>query len=574
MMFRNVTLLLAFSWFFLGTAISQTLSVNEQKLETAVKIYNGITSSVNDLHSGSARLDSEISAIEIRIKEAEVLLNQITSPETENLEKTVRYFRNNLQYQHGYMFGLTGNMEKMIELLAPCSEFFENTGSSYFPLKYSFEGKSFSIKYENFEYTRGVYFSAVTEGYVTLKLEDKAILAGRPGVPICKDAYTKALLINNLNIAKFRVGQFDQEMVDYSLEYMTAFLSLEKEDQTRLDSFNLGCDKAWSYLTKAIEKNPAIGDQGVSYSRAAALLVRANEKELSAQAYQKALDAGYSEKNFLFEVARSGVYSSRISKGRACDMLSASGNLSCSEMEQLSNIYKDLGNSSQAEALSKKAKKCSTQALKMENRSNGGGFHLYLGTYPLRYLGHKNYRDYGAVLGFTAGKFMMNASYMIVNKNLYAWTDMSMQSISDKSSDKYYWSGEQIDVAFRFSPSKFERTRTQVYFGPQFGYSNRKLSDIHSDVTNPVTNTTEYGVVFNPIDQQYQLALNIGQFVGGKGVGMDFNFSVGGSYCNFDLNKPAYDLDNFTFSHGYLDNRTEWHWGIVLRLNFTVGLYL
>jgi hypothetical protein len=80
--------------------------------------------------------------------------------------------------------------------------------------------------------------------------------------------------------------------------------------------------------------------------------------------------------------------------------------------------------------------------------------------------------------------------------------------------------------------------------------------------------------VFEPLDTQYHLALNYGAFTTSKFLALDMNISLGASYSNFSLENPAYNLKDFTFSHAYLDNRDEWHWGLVLKFNVTMGLYL
>ncbi len=553
---------------------AQVSTENDLKIENAVKIYNEIKAEVDLLQFNTQRTQPDLKRVENRINESLAILSGIVDPETDDQLKVVRYFSNNLRYQNGFLYGIYGHNSRMMELLATCKEFFDQSGSSYFPLRYKFESKNYIIKYEDFSYTRGQFYTALAEGAVKQNNYDLAIESSRQAVILTGDAFLKMLSFNFLLSTKSKLGQFDNEMVEQSLNMMAGYNNLNSDDKKLVDSFNANYKKGWNYLTDAFDRNASSGDAATAFSRAASLLVKAGDKELAAKAYQRTLDAGNRNKDFLFELASSGEYSSRTLKGRACDMLAASSTLNCGELEKLSGLYSNLGNTGQAEIFSHKALKCNQQAAKSALRSAGGGVHLYLGTYPLRFIGHKNYRDYGGVAGISAGKFMLLGSYMEVRKNLYAWTDMFFKEVEDNSSDKYYWSGQQIDISFRFSPDVFSKKSSTTYFGPQFGYSSRKLSDITSDVTSLSTGLTQTAVLFNPTDTYYQLAFNIGQFSAGKAVGLDINFSLGASYGKFSLDNTSYNLDDFSFSHGYLDNREEWHIGMVMRLNLTMGLFL
>lgn len=553
---------------------AQTYTENEQKLESAVKIYNEIKVEVVKVQENSDRTQSDLNRVVDRIKEGLPILERIASPDTDDQAKTIRYFLNNLRYQQGFLYGVYGLNTQMMDLITPCMEFFNEAGPSYFPLRYKFDNKNYIIKYDDFKYTRGQFYTALAEGALQLRNHDLALESSRQAVKIAEDGFHKMLSFKDLLYTKTKLGQYDREMADESLNMMAGYLSLSSDYKKQMDSFNITYKDGWNFLLDAFNNNSSMSDASNTFARAAAILVAAGDKELASAAYQKSLDAGNRDKEFLFSLASSGEYSTRTLKGRACDMLAASASLNCSEMEKLSALYRELGNTDQAGNFSRKAQKCSQQAAKNAARSGGGGLHLYLGTYPMRFIGHKNYRDYGGVAALSAGKFMLLGSYMKVQKNMYAWTDMFFKEVEDNSGDKYYWSGEQIDVTFRFSPDAFRKKSTTTYFGPQFGYSKRKLTDMHSDVTNITTGATQAGLVFNPLDTYYQLAFNIGEFVGGKAVGMDFNFSLGASYGKFSLDNPAFNLDDFTYSHGYLDNREEWHIGMVMRLSFTIGLFL
>lgn len=561
---------------FIAIAIStsaQNVTSNEQILEKAVKIYNDIPTAVSNFQKSGNFKDSERIRIESRILEAESALDQISNPDNEEMANVVRYFRANLQFENAYLYGIIGNYSKMETYLKQVKTFFDQAEPGFFPLNYKYDGKNYTIKYENFEYTRGEFYSSIAEAETKLKNYDNVPEYSRKGLTIITDSYVRVLVLDFLLVAKSNLKQYDSEMAENAINYMDEYLKLDSKNKNFLDSFNYSYKRGWDFLVQAYDRNPSLGYASSNYAKAATILVKANDRQLAARAYEQALNAGNTDKSFLFEVARAGEFASSGLKSRACNLLSGIS-LTCYEMTSLSGIYSDLGNYDKSQEFEKKARKCASKEAHEAKVGSGSGFHFYLGTYPFRFIGHKDYIDYGGVAGFSAGKVMVLGSYMIVNKNLYAWTDMSMKSINDNSSEQYYWSGDQMNVSIRFSPERFRKGDVASYFGPQFGISNRKLSPIHTDVTNNLTGITVPGMYLEPTDKQYQAALNFGSFVGGKGVGLDFNISVGASYCQFSMNNPDYNLNDFTYSNGYLDNREEWHWGIVLRAGVTVGLFL
>ncbi|NVO18726.1 MAG: hypothetical protein HXX13_03450 [Bacteroidetes bacterium] len=571
----KITLSLALIGILITPSIkAQSLTPDEKYLNDAVHIYDKLNPEVDNLQSSPKREKSAVPKIEKSINQAVALLDNISPAAPEELKKVSRYFRSNLEYDRGYIYGLVGNYKKMNDYLLPVKDFFDNADESYFPLQYKFEDKNYSIAYSNFESIRAVYYSAFSEGCMKMKNYELVPELARKGLSISKDNYVKVLVIDYLITSKSNLGKFDEEMADQSINYINTYNSNDPKDKVALDSFEYSYKRGWDCLLKTFEHNPTITNQGSYYARAATALIKANDNELAGLAYQKALDAGYRDKDFLFEVAQFDAAPNKSLRTRACDALAAIS-LDCYEMDRLAKLYSALGMQKESSAFEKKAHKCEAKNEKMVARGSGGGFHLYLGTYPFRFMSPKDYRDYGAVGGFTAGKFMLLGSYMKVNKNRYAWTDMSFRNISDNTSQNYFWSGKDINLTFRFAtPKKFEKKTTTLYLGPQFGYSERKLSSITTDVTNIATSQTDNAVSFEPLDKQYQLALNYGAISAGKFLAVDFNISLGASYCDFSLENPKYNLKDFKFTHSYLDHRDEWHWGMVLRCNLTIGFYL
>lgn len=312
-------------------------------------------------------------------------------------------------------------------------EFFDQAVTSSFPLRYRFDEKNYIIKYDAFNYTRAKYYSAMGE-WAYKKNDFTGLLDySRSSIVLLSDGFLKLLVNDYLLIAKSRLSQYDREMTDYSLNYITTYLNLDKVDKDYFDSVNYSYTRGWKYLEEALTKAPSSAENG---------------------------------------------------------------------------------------------------------------------------------------------QFMLHGSYMKVQRNMYAWTDMFFKEVDDNSDEDYRWSGQQIDLAFRFSPEKFRKRDVAAYIGPQIGYSTRKLMPVTSDVTNNTTGVTDYAVELEPLDTYYQLGLNMGQFISGKAIGMDYHFSIGAAYGKFSMDHPQCNLNDYTYSHSFLDQREEWHWGLVMRVGVTIGLSL
>jgi len=574
MVFLRYTLVFLFLLVSTRSLYPQSGEFNESKLERAVRLYNSVSSAITDLKGKEVKSESDRVPLDQQIEQALDLLDEISVADYEDLGKAKKYFRTNLIYKKGYLYGFYGNLGRMMEYILPLKDYMDEAGPSLFPIRYRFDEKNYIIKYDDFKYQRGEFYSLLCEGANSQKLYDQLVIYARAGLKITEQPFQKLLIHDFLIRAKINLGQYDEEMSEQSLGFIATYLTMDSDNKAYLDSLKYTHVRGWNYLKDLYDKNPLPGNEGAAFARAATMLVQAGDQELARQAYERAMDKNYSDRSFLFAVLDAGDFSSRTTKVKAINQLAAMNGHSCYDLGRIAGYYRVLGFSEQAGRFDDKSRKCSAQVDRQVRKAGGGGMHLYLGTYPLRFIAHKDYIDYGGVLGITAGKFMLHASYMHVQRNMYAWTDMFFREVDDNSSEKYRWSGQQIDLTFRFSSDDFDEGESVSYIGPQFGYSTRKLMPITSSVTDPLTGVTVPDVRLEPLDTHYQLAVNMGQYVSSKAFAMDFNYSIGASYARFSMDHPTYTLADYTYGHSYLDARNEWHWGLVLRVGFTLGLSL
>ncbi len=574
MQFKLTFLFFAISFFLVQVNEAQSQTSDEITLEKASKMYLSLNLEVENFHKATAMDLSKIPEIENSINQAEALLDDISKVPDKDFSKIVKYLRANLEYNRGVLYAFQNEDKKMINCLLPLKSYFDEANVFYFPIEYTADNLSYTIDYSSFESTRGNYYMALATTCLFNGPVEVVPELCRKGLVVIRNNSAKVKLIHMLLAAKVKLGNIDEELAEQAVNYITTYNEVNSKDTAALISDGYSYIKGYAYLQGSIEQNPKMGNQGSYNARAASGLVKANDNVLAAIAYKKAMEAGYNEKNFLFEVAEYNGMPNTILRKTACNSLAAMNDLACYELGRLSRAYAEIGMQAEASQFGKQAEICTTLKEKQARKAASSRFHLYLGTYPLRLLATKEYRDYGVAGGFTANKFMMLGSYMQVNKNHYSWTDMTIKSIHDNTSGKYYWSGKQLDITFRFTNRKFQRKSASLYWGPQFEYSERKISTLSSDVTNTATGVTNYAVSFEPLDKQYQLALNGGFFNVGKYFAFDFSVSMGTSYCDFSLENPSYNLSDYTFSHSYLNNREEWHWGMVFKVNFTVGIYL
>jgi hypothetical protein len=382
------------------------------------------------------------------------------------------------------------------------------------------------------------------------------------------------LLMAHAMNADLLLVQYNKEAFEFATNLIINYSTLNAEHKDLLNKNNYATpDACYQVMRKFASEDKALYNNGTPFAKVAPILNQINEIELAKDAYNQAIKGGYNDKTFLTEAATFGVSNDRNLALQSLDLLSAlalSGD--CEKFDWISSKYSEIGENNKASLTAKKAAQCRDNIVRAEKKANRN-FHLFLGTYPARYMTQPSKMDYGAVLGILAGKTMINFSAIKVQQKNYFFSDLWLrEKESTLEGYKATWDGYQFDLGFRFSAEKFRPKGTYRYIGPQIGYAKKTLATMESDVTDQQGNMVHQS--FKPIDEQLQLMITTGMISYNKVAAIDLSFSLGAYYGTFSIGHDTYNLDDYTYSNILLDNELNKHWGPIMRINLVVGLML
>lgn len=206
-------------------------------------------------------------------------------------------------------------------------------------------------------------------------------------------------------------------------------------------------------------------------------------------------------------------------------------------------------------------------------RGDEQNFHLYIGTYPIRYMTKPEKMDINGIVGFLTGKTMINITATKMQQKRYYFGDLWLNEWESTDDNwKPTWDGFEGDIAFRFSSERFSETGSFSYMGPRIGYAKKTLSAVKTDVTDRNENVTSQ--TFNPVDEQIQLMFEVGAMAYTRSIGIDLNIAFGTYYGSFGTGNPDFILEENHYSNQLLENEMAKRWGPILKFNFSIGFML
>lgn len=569
-MIRN--LLLVFFVGILGYA-SRGQSQNQKTLQNAVQQYNSFRDEVDNLSKGIT--DDQISVLENTAKKILTKFDSIKSPDDEGMQKVISYFKLNTKFLIGFTYGKAGYIKKCYNELQLLDKDFSFYSTQSFPLRYSFFGKNYIIKYENFQNTLHEYYSAMTELSYKHSNYNDALRFGRISESLNIDnSYLRLTTQNYMLLAKNKQNTKDQEVAELSVLLMESYSKLTEEDIKHTTNFNVDVEKiGWENLRFMLNDNTIQFDKIAFTQRAASALSKAKKNVSASEAYAYALSLGSINRDFLIEAAEFGISNDKSLGIRATDkLMQISSESSCEIWSTIGNLYTRLGENKKSSQAYNQGDRCQKKIQKIANR-NSQNFHIYLATYPARYFTKPEKMDYSGVLGILSGKTMLNFSFIQVKQKNYYFSDLWLREKESTDDNwKPKWDGIQADFGIRFCQDRFSRTGSYTYVGPKFGYARKTLTSVESGVTDAAGNYTVQ--VFNPVDEQLQLMIESGVIAYNKAFGIDLNFGVGAYYGTFSSGNDLYKIEEATFDNILLNNETQKHWAPILRINITLGLML
>lgn len=541
----------------------------ERELETAVRFYNAYQDMVEGLKNGAVAPD-EAKKAEEAYKKIKTGLAGIISNESGEIRRTALYFRTVSDYERALFLSKNKEFSKSSELVFELEPSFSEWDAGDFPLSYAYDEKTFKINYDNFAPTEASYYVALGELYQTQKgNSSKSIEYCRKSAQNNKaTAFVASIANYYLLFGKDRQGQYDQESVDAALKLLKKYNSLSSEEKTTFQSFSPQvAPLAYNSLQKAATANPSYCRSGSCYGEAAPELALLGENNLAAQAYTRAIQAGYGSYAFFNEAVDIAHKTNDKNLGSlAADRLGKNaGDSDCAELRRISGLFDSFGNKSAASDYLKKADKCESARRKQERRQNGSGIGVYVGTYLIPLFN----RDYGIAVNFRGSRWITELSYLKIPKKRDRLPDLWLADVDDLGSYKYYWDGYYAHIAFKKIMGG--RRGTRPYSGVLLGYADKKFNTFSGTAVNDVDGSTVIAD-FSPTDKQYILMYNIGIHNYGRFFGSDAYFGLGPVFSQFDKGNDLYESGYSFTNNPLLENRKKNRIGLMIRCGLTIGL--
>lgn len=547
------------------------LHAQSAKLEQAINQYNALSDFAGKIRADSIAAD-QLDYVKMESDKVVALLDEVIATASGEQLTVAKYFKTNARFKYVYFWVLSsGSNAAMLELDA-LDEEMNSYNDSSFPLRYQLGGKNFIIKYENFGPTQSDYWLLQAEMVRKRKQYDKLLTYSRKAMASSHTGgYFRVVAAGFILESKEKKGEKDKETLDVARGLIRDFPKIEASQKEFLAKNKFyTASKAWTMLkeiTPGLAGTPA--QQGEVYADAAAHFAKMDERSLAAEAYQKAVQTGYSNTTFLYEVADFAVGSNNTMLG-----LLATGRLEqtiyesqCDVMQKTATYYRSFGNSSKADALQKRSEKCLKKQEKA-SRPVGSGFHLYMGGYVFPAFK----KNYGGVVNFVFPKTILEFSYLNIRKKTENHMDLTtFREVDLDSDEERVWHGFYAHIAPKFVARNNWDDRGKLYTGFLLGYAQKEFNPMVSNVTR-VSDGAISTETFNPTGKQYILLLNMGGLMAGRGLGFDMYASIGAAYNQFDGGHSAYDSDEYTIESAFLENRRPGYFTVVMRAGLTVGL--
>ncbi|MGL5891999.1 MAG: hypothetical protein ACRC3B_19055 [Bacteroidia bacterium] len=577
--------LFTISCFFLtvGTVFAQTAT--EKRLEAAVKIYNSLRDSV-DTFKASTLTDEQIvyteSMRDAGVRIFDSLIRVL--PEGNEERRVSRYFRANLEYQVGFVYGMKGRNEdafKVFDKIEPDFDYFGNT--SVFPLRYKFDGKNYSVKYENFVGSYIEFYTGFGEVCANTSRSDRSLYCSRKTLSMTENStdylWYRYIAITKIIEQKKKKNEFDTEMLDMAYKLAYTYNILDTSYRKTIKDNNYPTIKtSYNRINDVFEKKPELIGNGEMYAKTAPLFAKEKDYVKAEDFYTKALKYNYSfsksELEQIIDVAdkRSNNKLGIDAATRYEKLLSSTD---CDGYRKLAGYYKLFDDKTREDAALVNVRKC--ENLVAEQRKNeerrkrrvNRGFMVYTATYPLALATRfGDYRDYGLVFGLGTNRMQIEFSGKLINRNFVLQEDLAIRSIDDGGVTAY-WSGRRMHVALRFNNGK--SSNDNFFMGPVFELVQRNFEPIWCNVNTSSGQFVASEMRFEAKETAYTAYFNFGTYFAKKFIYFEYFTGLGVYWANFDSGAGQYSGDAYMLSAPILESRKESRFGPAIRMGVTLG---
>ena len=555
------------------------------RIDTAVHHYNAYSTFCSSLESKSIT-DSQLKEAESRYTAIKSEFESIMRVSSGMQYDVSAYFYNLSIHRMGFLYGVAGNIDAGYQLMTSISGYFSSQSAETFPKKYLFEGKSYTINYENFADVQLEYFVSLTELHgingnynEVFKYAEKCYSIQLNNIDFGN--WNKYIALIKYAEASKQFAVYPDNAMEMGVRLLEIYASLNASYKQTIKENNYPSNQTgYAYLLEVYGNKPAQSNAAL-WLRAAAALYEVSDMTNTGQCYSYALDAGIQDRSVFPSIYTHATTMINNSLGlKACNaelaLISADD---CAGRAALAVYFKQFNDDATGNQLEREANDCFKEAeriaqqeekeRKRRQRREDRNFSVYAGFYPIPLMTlQNNYRDYGGVVGFGFHKFSMEGSYKLINRNVVTMEDLTFNEI-DYPEERILWDGYRAHVAFKFGDRG--GYDGDMFYGPLFEIVDKKYTPVPSMVMTP-SGVTVGSAVFNPTELSYNAYLNFGLHVEQNHFMFDYFIGVGGSYSTFDVGNADYDPAEFDFSNTLLQNRKPERFGPIIRFGITLGL--
>ena len=588
---RRLISLIIILFSFTQTALAQVEAYTEAdtKLDSAVHMYNRMRDGIDNLSKD--KVTNEIlENTRVQRNAIVTLLDEVIVIGNAQNISTAKYFRTLAHYEYGYLLGVAAKMNDARFALEVIKSDMLSMQPSDFKKTYKFEGKNYSIAWENIAPTLIEYFTSMSELYYSASNYSESIKMAMLSMnfeytteSLGSKYWYKYIAATNYLISSSALKTYNAEAAQVAYNQINYYYQMGKDNQELVTNNGLlGYATGYNFIIGLEQNNKSVVSDGVIYAQTATLLKTLNDNTRAATMYTNALNNGYYNASWIEEV----YLIANAEKNNALGLLATEkeaarvSSSDCPAWREIASKYAQYGNSiksnqanttaSNCEATAKAAQDAYEKQQAKQQRKDNLDFSIYAGVYPLPLIIRYNkYRDYGAVAGIGLYDVTIEASYKLINLNHVIYEDLTYQDV-DYDGYENYWDGYRAHIALKFGDR--DPYSEGAFYGPLFEVVSRNYLRTTSNVFSADGITYLYETDFTPSELSYNLMLNMGARIEENFVMLEMFMGLGASYNQFDGGGIEYDNDAFFLDNPVLQNRKPTRFGPIIRMGMTVGL--
>jgi hypothetical protein len=589
--------------FLIATLGMHSLKISAQAetqiLEQCVEKYNELNRAQDAINDKKDKLAFADSLYEAAHENRQRLALLIASKDTE-LAKCAKYFYMNSKYLFAFAYGAVGSAKKSLQYMEDIEKDMEEFTPSSFPIRYSFFGKNYVIKWEDFAGTKAEYYVGFGELLQRELNSLKAKSTLEKAIPLVgENIWLSYVLYDNLIKVKLSIAEYDDLMIKYCAAQLAAYY--------RLDDYSLKvvADNKYGTYKKAINGIDECLDRGALSQAGHEFLIAAidklkyfvdpvKEKDESTRTknkytllrwYDVAISSSHATKDLIKTAYTFTRYNAPEEASAMTSWLNRFSKMqpTCDEYLWLIDAYKNVGNDALANSFKPKLTECEAKQKaeqerlekeRVELEARNAKQYRRSSRQPLIYLGANVFpfftkpKDYGLALNLGGQGLVLELSYLKVNEKPENYFDLSLRDISDVP--EHRWDGYFAHVNFKFPMDEWDNGQARSYAGFLLAYNERTFVPFVSNVMS-AENFFLFSEEFKPTSKQYVLMGNFG-FMGVAGFGLDLFFGMGVAYNQFSGNSNSWNNEDYIIEDAMIANRLPDYFSFSMRMGMSVGI--